>query len=173
MWQTKREREREREREKERKWDIIFFHHFAARIRQNFCRSSKKCPTVVIASFQQKSSLKTIVPRACRRWQRILHFHSISEIKRVQTLLIFALNTFGFWQEVLSSNGSRFNVKLVLQNGQRLWLCWQSGCYQFQRSVVRNQSSAKFYFMNIISVEKTKIPVNVAIHVLFNFVYFT
>ena len=55
------ERERERERENERKWVIIFFHHFAERIRQNFCRSSKKCPTVVIASFQQKSSLKKIV----------------------------------------------------------------------------------------------------------------
>ena len=37
-----------------------------------------------------------------------------------------------------------------------LWLCWQSGSFQFKRSAVRIQSSAKFYY-KLLTVEKTKI----------------
>ena len=35
--------------------------------------------------------------------------------------------------------------------GQWLWLSWQSGQYQFQRSVVRIQSSAKNYIEHLMS----------------------
>ena len=43
-----------------------------------------------------------------------------------------------------------FVVKLyywwaMIVAGQWLWLSWQSGCLQYQRSVVQIQSSAKFY----------------------------
>ena len=45
--------------------------------------------------------------------------------------------------------------------GQWLWLSWQSGCFQYQRSAVQIQSSAKFieqlYTVNCI--EKTKIKI--------------
>ena len=42
-----------------------------------------------------------------------------------------------------------FNRQLVIL-GQWLWLSWQSGCFQFQRSVVQIQSSANIY-QNIYS----------------------
>ena len=42
----------------------------------------------------------------------------------------------------------------------RLWLCWQSSCFQYQRSAARIQSLAKFYTEHSYTVnciEKTKI----------------
>ena len=43
--------------------------------------------------------------------------------------------------------------------GQWLWLSWQSGCFQFQRSAVRIPSSAKIYieYFTVNCIEKTKI----------------
>ena len=46
-----------------------------------------------------------------------------------------------------------------LKNGQWLWLSWYNGYFQFQRSAVRIQSSAKIYIKHFIvnCIEKTKI----------------
>ena len=42
--------------------------------------------------------------------------------------------------------------------GQCLWLSWQSDCFQFKRSAVRIQSSAKFILNLFVNcIEKTKI----------------
>ena len=59
---------------------------------------------------------------------------------------------------VISLNHSFDCLTQVANNkclGQWLWLSWQSGHFQFQRSVVRIPSSANVYTINCI--EKTKI----------------
>ena len=49
-------------------------------------------------------------------------------------------------------------VPTINKNGQWLWLSWWSGRFQFQRSAVRIQSSAKIYIeFTVNCIEKTKI----------------
>ena len=40
----------------------------------------------------------------------------------------------------------------TFRKGQCFWLSWQSGRFQYMRSVVRIQSSAKFYVLNMVTV---------------------
>ena len=51
----------------------------------------------------------------------------------------------------LCKNNSISIVQNISQVGQWLWLSWQSGRFQFQRSVVRIQSSAKIYIEHLLS----------------------
>ena len=68
----------------------------------------------------------------------------------------------------LSSLSQWGTAQTLLKSEHWLWLSWQSGRLQFQRSAGRIQSSAKF-IMNLFSVnvEKTKMKKNMPIMAVF------
>ena len=54
-------------------------------------------------------------------------------------------------QKLFSSNILSNVVGNNFRTRQWWWLSWKSGCYQYQRSAVRIQSSAKIYFEHLLS----------------------
>ena len=75
-----------------------------------------------------------------------------SNAAKVQSFSIIQVK-FALWNK--AATGPRFaGWVLKFQNlGQWLWHTWQSGCFQHQRYIVRNQTSAKIY-LSIVSYRK-------------------